>query len=80
MQQALRLHTTVLPGHRIEVSASELPEGSTVELIVMLPATTAATPRTILEFLDALPSGPRSFPTWEQFESEFQSERESWDR
>jgi hypothetical protein len=80
MQQVLRLQTTVLPGHRIEVSASELPEGSTVELIVMLPATATAAPRTILDFLDALPPGPRSYPTWEEFESDFQAEREAWDR
>lgn len=34
MNTALRLNTTVLPGHRIEVVAPELPEGAQVELIV----------------------------------------------
>jgi len=34
MQSALRLSTTVLPGHRIEITSPELPEGACVELIV----------------------------------------------
>jgi len=38
MLTALRLSTTVLPGHRIEVIAPELPEGACVELIVTDPA------------------------------------------
>ena len=37
MQTALRMETTVLPGHRLEVSAPELPEGAKVEVIVVLP-------------------------------------------
>ncbi|MCI0459510.1 MAG: hypothetical protein L0Z62_21375 [Gemmataceae bacterium] len=39
MQTALRMETTVLPGHRLEISAPELPEGAKVEVIVVLPAT-----------------------------------------
>jgi len=42
MQTALRLHTTVLPGRRIEVTDPALPEGSRVELIILLPPDTAA--------------------------------------
>jgi len=63
MQAALRLHTTILPGHRIELSAPELPEGSTVEVIVVLPSPVTPPQRSILDFLDALPAGPRSYPT-----------------
>lgn len=37
MQTALRLEVTVLPGHRLEVSAPELPEGARVEIIIVLP-------------------------------------------
>jgi hypothetical protein len=44
MQTALRLQTTVLPGRRIEVTDPELPEGSRVELIILLPVDTAAPP------------------------------------
>jgi len=42
MQSALRLETTVLPGHRVEITAPELPEGATVEVIVVLPETAPA--------------------------------------
>ena len=38
MQTALRLTTTVLSGHRIEVTAPELPEGACVDLIVTDPS------------------------------------------
>ena len=36
MQTTLRVQTTVLPGHRLEVSTPELPEGANVEVIVVL--------------------------------------------
>ena len=38
MQTALRLTTTVLSGHRIEVTTPELPEGACVDLIVTDPS------------------------------------------
>ena len=79
MQAELRVHTTVLPGHRIEITAPELPEGNAVEVIVVLPAAPPGQ-RTVLDFLDSLPSGPRSYSTWEQFERGFQEERNAWDR
>jgi hypothetical protein len=44
MQTALRLHTTVLSGRRIEVTDPELPEGSRVELIILFPADPSAPP------------------------------------
>lgn len=34
MQAALTLQTTVLPGHRIEVAAPDIPEGASVELVI----------------------------------------------
>jgi len=37
MQTALRLNTTVLSGHRIEITAPELPEGADVEIVIALP-------------------------------------------
>ena len=36
--------------------------------------------RSVLEFLDALPPGPRSAPTWDEIERRFQEERDAWDR
>ena len=59
MQTTLRLETTVLPGHRLEVSAPELPEGARVEVIVVLPAKAKPQFGSALEFLESLPPGPR---------------------
>ena len=59
MQTTLRLETTVLPGHRLEVSSPELPEGARVEVIVVLPEKPAPRFGSVLEFLESLPPGPR---------------------
>ena len=37
MQTTLRLETTILPGHRLEIRDPELPDGAKVEVIVVLP-------------------------------------------
>jgi hypothetical protein len=37
MQAALKLNTIVLPGHRIEITDPDLPEGADVEILVTLP-------------------------------------------
>ncbi len=37
MQTVLKLNTTVLPGHRIEIMSPDLPEGTDVEVLVTLP-------------------------------------------
>jgi hypothetical protein len=80
MQTALRLETTVLPGHRLEICAPELPEGATVEVIVVLPSQPQPQFGSALEFLESLPPGPRAFKTWEEYEQHLQAERNSWDR
>ncbi len=85
MQTALRVTTQVLPGHRLEIVAPELAEGEAVEVfVVMEDATHPPVPVTargsLLEFLDALPPGPRSAPTWEEIERNLQEDRDSWDR
>lgn len=85
MQAAIKLNTKVLPGHRIEVTAPELPENSEVELIIVLPEKTDTqadnSPNYIsaLDLIESLPPGPRSAPTWEEVERNFQQERDSWD-
>ena len=82
MQTALRLETTILPGHRLEVSAPELPEGARVEVIVVLPQKPEPRRVSMLEFLDTLPPGPspRCFPTWEEYERHLQEEKDAWER
>ena len=80
MQSALRLETTVLPGHRVEVSVPELPEGAKVEVIVVLPHKPAPRFESALDFLESLPPGPRAFPTWEEYEQHLREEKDAWDR
>jgi hypothetical protein len=80
MQSALHARTTILPGNRLEFSAPELKEGETVDLIVVLPETHTGPAGSVLEFLDSLPPGPRSFQSWQEFEDQFQEERNSWNR
>jgi hypothetical protein len=80
MQTALRMETTVLPGHRLEISAPELPEGVQVEVIVVLPEKPKPRFGSALEFLESLPPGPRAFKTWEEYEQHLREEKDAWDR
>ncbi|MCX6358370.1 MAG: hypothetical protein NT029_01060 [Armatimonadetes bacterium] len=88
MQTALRLSTPVLPGKRIELSAPDLREGDTVEVIILLPgvpnqAAPAPPPSatTISEFLGSLPARDRPllYGTWAEYEERLRSERGAWD-
>jgi hypothetical protein len=86
MLTAIKRNTTVLSGHRIEITAPELPEGADVEVIVMLPAApgeASGTPRPskgVADFLTSLLPVPRSAEEWAAIEREFQEERNAWDR
>lgn len=80
MQPALRLETTILPGHRLEITAPELPEGAKVEVIVILPEKPERRRMSMLEFLATLPPGPLLFKTPEDANRYIQEERDSWER
>jgi hypothetical protein len=80
MQAALRLEATVLPGHRLEITAAELPEGATVEVIVVLPREVKPRRLSTLEFLATLPPGPLLFKTPDEANRYLQEERDSWER
>jgi hypothetical protein len=80
MQTALRLETTILPGHRLEVCAPELPDGVKVEVIVVLPPPLSKPRMSMLEFLETLPPGPRAFKTWEEYEQHLREEKDAWER
>jgi hypothetical protein len=71
------MEATVLPGHRLEVSDPELPEGVQVEIIVVLPACPPRRP-SMLDFLAGLPQGPLLFRTPEEANRYLQEERDSW--
>jgi hypothetical protein len=64
----------------VVVPNSPLPEGATVEVIVVAPGKSAPRFGSALEFLESLPPGPRAFKTWEEYERFLKEERDSWDR
>ncbi len=80
MESALRIRTAVLPGHRIELCSPQLPEGNTVEVIVVLPEAPATRKPRALDLLRSLPPGPRSARTWDELERAYREERNAWDR
>jgi hypothetical protein len=78
----MALHTTarVRSGNKIEITSSELEEGQDVD-VFLIPRPSATPPhRSVLEFLDSLRPGPTTAPAWDQFERQFQEERDAWDR
>jgi hypothetical protein len=80
VQTALRTEATILPGHRLEISDPELPEGVKVEVIVVLPERPKPRRLSMLEFLESLPPGPRAFKTWEEYERHLREEKDAWER
>ena len=56
------LHTTarVQSGNKIEITAPELKEGQDVDVFLIPRPSVSGPRRSVLEFLDSLPPGPRS--------------------
>jgi hypothetical protein len=80
LRTALHITTRVQSGNKIEITAPELQEGQDVD-VFLVPRLPEAPPRlSVLEFLDSMPPGPRSAPTWDEVERQFQEERDAWDR
>jgi len=81
MQNTLRVQTTVEKGGKIELSAPQLHEGETVEVIILLPHTAMPVERqySALDILDNT-SGHRIFQTAEDVEQYLTEERDAWER
>ncbi len=58
----------VFPGHRVEIVVPELAVGEIVEVVVSPRPAPAQAGRSIIEFLESLPAGPRAFATWDEYE------------
>lgn len=80
MQTVIRTPATVLPGHRLEITLPELPEGQTVEVIVLVQEAPAQKKMSMLEFLESRPPRPPLFKTAEEVNQYIQEERDSWER
>jgi len=80
METAIRLRTTVLRGHRIEVMHPQLPEGAPVELIVLLAGRGDARKTLYQRFLEnPAERSPQAVATWEEYECQLREERDQWD-
>ena len=79
MRSALHVQTTILPGHKIEISAPNLPEGEAVEVFIVLPESSSSERHSALALLEELP-GQCLFKTSEEADRYLQEERNSWER
>lgn len=79
MQTTLRMETTILPGHRLQISNPEFPDGATVEVTVVLPEQPKPRRISTLDFLATLPPEPLLFKTPEEVNRYIQEERDSWE-
>ena len=80
MNAAYHTTATVLPGHRIEITAPELPEGQHVQVVVIsAPVPAPKTGPSALDIIESL-KGHRLFQTPEEVDQYINEERNSWDR
>ena len=76
----IRQTVQVLPGHRVELVSPELKDGDWVEVVVNSGPLPVAAHTNLLDFIDALPQGPRAVRDWHEYEIQLQQDRESWDQ
>jgi hypothetical protein len=74
---AIQFHTTVLPGHRIELSAPQLPEGCSATVFVVLDETPGPK-RRLNDILEGYPGG-ELFRSAEEVDVYLRAERDAWD-
>ena len=81
MQAALKRQTIVLSGGKIEFDAPELPEGASVEVIVMLSEkdTPQTLPRRSVMDIIAELGGHRLFASPDEVDNHLKQERDSWE-
>lgn len=77
MQTALRMTALVQPGGKIELTDRDLPEGLSVEVIVLLPPS-AVPRRSILDVLAEAP-GHLAFQTADEVDAYLREERDAWE-
>ncbi len=80
MISSIRAKATVKPGGFVEVHSDELPEGATVEVIVLIEALgpEASKPKGLSRFISAM-KGKGSFESVADIDEYIRQERDSWD-
>ena len=77
MSLTFQVQTTILPGHRIEIQAPELPEGRSVTVLVLVDENPLPK-RRLSDILADYPGG-QLFRSAEEVDNYLRMERESWD-
>lgn len=77
MSLTLQVQTTILPGHRIEIQAEELPEGRSATVLVVVDDP-AVPKRRLSEILAGYPGG-QLFRSAAEVDEYLRTERDSWD-
>jgi hypothetical protein len=77
MRDTLQIETTVLPGHRIEIHAPELPEGQAATVFIVLRDASPAK-RPLRDVLGDYPGG-KLFKTGDEVDAFLRAERDSWE-
>jgi len=72
-----QVQTTILPGHRIEIQAPELPEGRAVTVLVLVDEPPVPK-RRLRDILADYPGG-QLFRSAEEVDDYLRAEREAWD-
>jgi hypothetical protein len=74
---AVEVHTTVRPGHRIEIDVPDLPEGRRARVLVFLDEGEPPK-RRLSDILAGYPGG-QLFRTAEEVDAYLRAERDAWD-
>ena len=74
----LKVETVVLPGHRIEIQAPDLPEGRHATVLVLVDEPSPPPKRRLSEILEGYEGG--QFRTGDEVDAYLRAERDSWDR
>lgn len=77
MSLTLQVQTTILPGHRIEIQAPELPEGRAATVLVLVEE--EGQPKRRLSEVLAGYSGGQLFRSAEDVDAYLRAERDAWD-
>ena len=77
MTMPFQVQTTILPGHRIEIQAPELPEGRAVTVLVLVDEPPVPK-RRLRDILADYPGG-QLFRSAEEVDDYLRAEREAWD-
>ena len=76
----MSITTTGVVTNGVVVPNTPLPEGARVEVIVVPAESGERQYISVLDFLESLPTGPRAFKTWDEYEAFLEAEKDSWER